>query len=42
VSYMDAGYAAALVVLVGYGSVLVRRRRRLERWATRLRERRPT
>ncbi|HTZ09921.1 MAG TPA: hypothetical protein VMB72_12660 [Acidimicrobiales bacterium] len=28
--YIDAGYAVALSVLVGYGAVLWQRRRRLE------------
>ncbi|MDE3086225.1 MAG: hypothetical protein KGJ77_05605 [Acidobacteriota bacterium] len=30
-SYIDAGYAAALCVLVGYGATLWARRARLER-----------
>lgn len=33
-SYITAGYAAALSVLFAYGAVLVTRRRRLERAVT--------
>ena len=34
-SYIDAGYAATLCVLVGYGATLLARRLRLERAAAR-------
>ncbi|HUY21205.1 MAG TPA: hypothetical protein VMV22_02575 [Acidimicrobiales bacterium] len=33
--YIDAGYAVALSVLAAYAAVLVRRRRRLQRWVER-------
>ena len=32
-SYIDAGYAIALVVVAAYGALLALRRRRLERMA---------
>jgi len=39
VSYIDAGYAIAFGVLAAYAALLWRRRRRLERSASQIRER---